>query len=139
MSRWALLAVSVSHPPPPTPLSLHSLPGHPPQVLLHLEPVHVTHPLVLDGSCHSTQELSPSWVSSAEKVGHREKNQQGRDSDPWEAAGVICPCDTVLVGRTSLWPEKGRQLALGEGRALLLILLQLPPLCPPSANFLYGW
>lgn len=65
-------------------------------------------------------------MSSAE-VGQEGEAEQSRDSGPWLAAGVIRPSDTVLWGGPGCGQKIGRQLVLGEGRALLLILPQLPP------------
>lgn len=43
---------------------------------------------------------------------------------------------TLCLGGPVCDQKKGRQLAVGEGWALLLMLPQLPPLCPLNANFL---
>lgn len=111
-------------PPPPLPATLHPqpFPGHPHQMLL--PPV------------TSSWELAPELG-----VPCRKRRAGGRRLSKAETLNRGKPQGhvTLLGGGAGCGQKKSRQLAVGEGRALLPMLPHLPPLCPLNASFLCVW
>lgn len=96
------------------------------------------HHLVLDGSCHCSQELPPELGVLSRKIGAEGEDLAEQGFCSMGNSRCHMPLGHCLWGRPGCGLKKGRQLALGEGCAQLFILPQLPPLCPLSASFLYG-
>lgn len=132
MSRWASPGYQLLPPPPlPTPLSLTL--SQATLIKCSSPAACACHHLVLDGSCHCSQEVPPELGVLSRKLG-----VEGEELAEQGNSRCQVPLGHCLWGRPGCGLKKGRQLALEEGCAQLLILPQLPPLCPLSANFLYG-